>query len=164
MAHTQLYLIRHGIAAERGTFSRDADRPLTTEGEAKLYKVAQRLQAMGIWFDLIQTSPLVRAKQTAEILYTAGLSSQVVESTQLAPSGDLHYWLADWQGQLLPARLAIVGHEPNLSEWAELLIFGQVCGRLVMKKAGIIGLNVPLTPPFVGNSTLFWLTPPKLLI
>lgn len=64
----ELYLIRHGIAAERGTYPKDEERPLTEKGRAKTQKVAQRLYALGLRFDFILTSPLVRARQTAEIL------------------------------------------------------------------------------------------------
>ncbi|HAC64969.1 MAG TPA: phosphohistidine phosphatase SixA, partial [Cyanothece sp. UBA12306] len=55
---TQIYLIRHGIAADRSEYTNDAARPLTDQGREKTAKVAQSLQKIGINFDLILTSPL----------------------------------------------------------------------------------------------------------
>jgi len=59
--------------------------------------------------------------------------------------------------------LGIVGHEPDLSAWAELLVFGEIKGSLVLKKAGIIGITIPEVGLPIGNSLLFLLIPPKLL-
>lgn len=116
-------------------------------------------------FDLILTSPLVRARQTAEILQACGLCDLLEESVYLAPGGDFDSWLKwlqEWQSNQ-ESRLAIVGHEPDLGEWAEKLVWGEVRYRLIVKKAGVIGLFLPEDDP-VGQSQLFWLTPPRLLL
>ena len=64
----ELYLIRHGIAAERGKeWPDDSKRPLTPEGISRLRKAARGLNALGVGFDQIVTSPLVRTRQTADI-------------------------------------------------------------------------------------------------
>lgn len=162
----ELYLIRHGIAAEPENYTSDAERPLTDEGKRKTKKVAQRLSDLGLHFDLILTSPLVRARQTADILKSIGLSSQLEESTELAFGGSIQNWLnwlEKWR-QNGGSCLALVGHEPNLSNWAEILIWGEARGRLVMKKAGVIGLQLPEIDSPLGSSLLFWLTPPKFLL
>lgn len=161
-----LYLIRHGIAAEPEEYETDEERPLTKEGASKTRKVAQRLYKIDIQFDLILTSPLLRASQTAQILQTAGLSSQIEESSALAPSGDIHNWLEwyeQWQetGRL---HLALVGHQPDLGNWAETLLWGRAQDALILKKAGIIGLILPETGSPVARSQMFWLTPPKFLL
>ncbi len=164
----ELYLIRHGIAVERLIDTKDEERSLTEIGRQKTRKVAQRLDELGLRFDLILTSPLVRSRQTAEILYSFGLSSQMEESTSLAPDGDIYTWLGwleQWRqvtsGSLV---LALVGHEPALGEWAEILVWGEARSGLVLKKAGIIGLTLPEAGSAVGRSQLFWLTPPKFLL
>src|SRR4028118_1349152 len=90
----ELYLIRHGIAAERETYANDEERPLTDKGRKKTEKVAKQLRKHGLRFDLILTSPLVRARETAMILQDAGLSSHVEEFTNLAPDGDIHAWVS----------------------------------------------------------------------
>ena len=162
----KLYIIRHGIAADQAEYVRDQDRPLTPEGDRKTAKVAQQLHQMQIHFDLILTSPLIRAKQTAKILKQEGLSDQLEKSAHLAPAGDIKHWLK-W---LEPWRenggtsLAIVGHQPNLGNWAEILLWGQATDSLVVKKAGIIGLTLPELGSPIARSHLFWLTPPKLLL
>jgi len=162
---TDLYLIRHGIAEDRERFAgQDGDRPLTPKGKAKTAQVAQRLSDLGLGFDLIVTSPLVRAYQTAEILQRAGLGKRLEIVDYLAPGGDLSAWLA-WLATWHPGehqRLALVGHQPDLGQWAEILVWGQSRDCLVVKKAGIIGLT--LTDPPMGQSFLFWLTPPRLLL
>ncbi|MER3478596.1 MAG: phosphohistidine phosphatase SixA, partial [Leptolyngbya sp. ERB_1_2] len=60
--------------------------------------------------------------------------------------------------------LALVGHEPDLSGWAELLVWGEVRDRILLKKAGMIGLDLPDSGSAISNSQLFWLTPPKFLL
>ena len=181
----ELYLIRHGIAVERSHEIKDEERSLTAEGREKTRKVAKRLYELGLRFELILTSPLVRSRQTAEILHSCGLSSQIEEFSCLAPDGDIQNWLnwlEEWQMVSNNTQLALVGHQPDLGQWAEILVWGEtrVGARrtdisksperlenspvLVLKKAGIIGLKLPQTGSVVGCSQLFWLTPPKFLL
>lgn len=162
----KLYFIRHGIAEERQPHLPDQQRALTPKGRQKTQKVAQRLHILGIKFDYLQTSPLIRAHQTAEILQQQGLVRAIHVSDLLSPEGnwqDWLKWLQDWRTQGL-THLALVGHEPHLSTWAELLVWGQPCQKLVLKKAGMIGLLLPEHHNPIGQSTLFWLTAPKLLL
>lgn len=163
---TEIYFIRHGIAEEAEKYTQDADRPLTEAGKRKTRKVATRLSELNLSFDLILTSPLLRARQTADILFAAGLSSHVEESPELAFDGDIQIWLSwleRWR-QKGGSQLALVGHQPNLGDWAETLIWGRPQGKLVVKKAGAIGIQLPETDSPVGRSQLFWLTPPKFLL
>lgn len=182
----ELYLIRHGIAVDRKPDTKDEERELTAEGREKTLKVAKRLYDLGLRFDLILTSPLVRSRQTAEILHSCGLSSQIESSGYLAPKGKIQDWL-NWleQKQMLATdtRLAIVGHQPDLGQWAEIFVWGEArvgvsltdisqspktrlenSPLLVLKKAGIIGLKLPQTGSPVGRCCLFWLTPPRFLL
>jgi phosphohistidine phosphatase len=163
---TQVYLIRHGIAADPEAYERDYERPLTAKGRAKTKAVAQQLKALNLAFDEILTSPLVRARQTAEILLQANLSTHLTLVDALAPMGSITEWLewfTTWQKER-SGILALVGHEPDLSQWAELLILGDVQGVIQLKKAGIIGIEIPDNIDPISNSILFWLTPPRLLI
>ncbi|ABA22325.1 phosphohistidine phosphatase, SixA [Trichormus variabilis ATCC 29413] len=163
----ELYLIRHGIAEEQKTGIKDEERELTKEGKQKTEKVAHRLVELGQQFDLIVTSPLMRAHQTAEILVASGLSCQLEESNHLAPNGNIFNWLDYWlKPRNFPenAQIAIVGHEPCLSNWAEILLWGEAKDSLVLKKAGMIGLKLPEIGSPVGRSQMFWLTPPRYLL
>jgi phosphohistidine phosphatase len=166
MAPTELYLIRHGIAADRGTYDRDEDRPLIDTGIRKTQQVAQRLQSLGLSFERVLTSPLVRAQQTAELLRQAGLSNRLEVFAPLAPGGglpDALTWLAAWQ-QSHQGRLALVGHEPDLSQWAAQLVTGAPTDRWILKKAGIIGLKLPAASSALGGSELFLLVSPRFFL
>jgi phosphohistidine phosphatase len=174
-----LYLIRHAIAivgeasrhenrdlTNSDTIGDDESRPLTKLGRKKMAQVADRLQKSGLKFDLIMTSPLVRARQTADILMESQLGSDLEISPDLAPAGNLPAWLDDW-GSRSPDRqlstIALVGHAPNLSEWAELLIFDKITDRLILKKGGVIGLKFSESRIAIGTAQLYCSIPPKFL-
>jgi phosphohistidine phosphatase len=164
-----LYLIRHGIAIDRDDKIADGDRYLTAKGIAKTTTVARALAAR--WqFDYIFTSPLLRARQTAEILDSQHLCCQPIEiAIELAPGGSLDPWVQAWNDrarnlELKHDRLALVGHEPDLSQWAERLVFGRVEGKIQLKKAGIIELEFPTTTIDIGAATLNALLAPRYLI
>jgi phosphohistidine phosphatase len=166
MANIELYIVRHGLAGEHGTYANDNERPLTEDGKKKTRQVAKRLRDLALHFHLILTSPLVRAKQTADILMDAGLADKLDAEDFLAPDGKIEdwiTWLQSWQHPETPC-LAIVGHEPNLSTWTELLLWGEAKGSIELKKAGVIGLSLPDEGSPIGKSTLFWLTPPRFLL
>lgn len=159
----EVYLIRHGIAAERGTYADDDARPLVTKGIEKTTQVARRLVELGVNFDVILTSPLVRAQQTAKILLTEKLSDRLEEFDPLAPGGDLNAWL-NWYDHSDAQKVALVGHQPDLGNWTEMLVWGTIKEQIVVKKAGVIGINVPSRDKLVGNCQLFLLTAPKWFI
>ena len=163
----EVYLVRHGIAAERGTYADDTERPLTAKGKAKTAKVFQRLADIGLELDLILTSPLVRAAQTASILQQAGLSKKVETYLPLKPNGaiaEFITWLQQYQLKHPDAKIALVGHQPDLGNWAEMLLWGTIKGQIVLKKAGIVGLEIPSMGTPIARSTLFLHTAPKWLI
>lgn len=165
--HMELYLIRHGIAAAKADYDNDEKRPLTEEGRKKTKSVAQQLHEHKLHFDLMLTSPLVRAQETANILQDTGLSSQLEEFSPLAPDGNILEWvswLKERQQSTKDKSLALVGHQPDLGNWAEILIWGKAQEKLVLKKAGIIGLQVPETGTPLNQSQLFLLISPKWLL
>lgn len=164
-----LYLIRHGIAVDApisDSVVSDELRSLSKVGRKKVAQVAIKLQKMELIFDLIITSPLVRARQTADILMEQQLSPQLEISDDLKPLGNLPAWLMTWNARSMDtaiSNLALVGHEPSLSQWAELLLFGQVRDKLVLKKGGMIGLKFPDRHLEIGAAQLHCLIPPKYL-
>ncbi|MBE9127614.1 MULTISPECIES: phosphohistidine phosphatase SixA [unclassified Coleofasciculus] len=164
----ELYLIRHGIAAEGEDYANDEERPLTGKGRQKTTKVAKQLRDRRLHFDRILTSPLVRARETAIILQEVGLGSEVEEFPALAPDGDIYGWV-HWlevrrQNATGEGCVALVGHQPNLGNWAETLVWGEAKEKLVLKKAGVIGVKVPASGNPVGQSDLFLLAAPKWLL
>ena len=161
----RLYLIRHGKAVSAGLATSDAERPLSPEGREATERVAKRLRGLGVEWGLILTSPLVRARQTAEILRGVGLAPSVEEAGELGPGGELAAWLpflASWRKEGR-GDLAAVGHLPNLALWAESLAWGEEKERIVLKPGGILGLELPESGSIPGNCSLFWVTSPKLL-
>lgn len=158
-----IYFIRHGIAESRSMEKDDSHRILTSKGITKTQKVAQKLSCLDIKFDVILTSPYVRAKETAILLQQAKLASEIIEHSALTPEGNILEWInwlqnSDYNNS---SSIALVGHQPDFSNWVELLVFGEIKGKLVVKKSGIIGIKIlDLSNP-IGNSELFLLAGPK---
>jgi len=162
MAMLEVYLIRHGIAAERGKeWPDDSKRPLTPEGIAALRKEARALNALGVSFDQIITSPLVRTRQTADVFAEEMKGKPpVAASDALAPAGSTSAVVQEIIKHVRKARLALVGHEPNLGELAADLIGARA--PLEFKKGGICRIDFDVLPP-KGTGHLRWFATPKML-
>ena len=162
MAMLEVFLIRHGIAAERGKeWPDDSKRPLTPEGLVSLRKEARALNKLGVSFDQIVSSPLVRARQTADA-FSEELKGhpEVVLSDALAPAGTPAGVIQELAKHVRKARLALVGHEPNLGELAAELIGARA--PLEFKKGGICRIDFDVLPP-KGTGRLRWFLTPKML-
>jgi phosphohistidine phosphatase len=162
MAMLELYLIRHGLAAERGKdWPDDSKRPLTPEGIARLRKSARGLNALGVGFDQIVTSPLVRTRQTADVIAEELKEHPpVATSDALAPAGSSAQVIQEITRHVRKARVALVGHEPNLGELAAQLIGART--PLEFKKGGICRIDFDMLPP-KGGGMLRWFLTPKML-
>ena len=162
MPTLEVYLIRHGIAAERGDeFPDDSKRPLTSDGIAALRKEARALDALGVGFDHIITSPLVRTRQTADI-FAEHLSSRptVVGSDALAPAGSPAAVVKELAKHARKGRVALVGHEPGIGELAARFIGAGVA--IPFKKGAICRIDFETLPP-KGTGQLRWFLTPKML-
>lgn len=168
-ASTTLLLLRHGIAEERSPQLDDGERALTERGRARSRAVLDRLVALDLRADRLLCSPLRRARQTAEIAVAAGWAPQLAIAPELAPAGALLEALPGWldavasDGAVAGAgRLALVGHEPDLSSLAAVLI-GAPPAALQLRKAGLIQLELPRgSEP--GRAVLVALLRPGLLL
>ena len=162
MATLELYLIRHGAAAERGDdYPDDSKRPLTSDGISALKKEAKALVHLGVDFDHIISSPLVRTKQTAEVFAQALPSKPpVTYSDSLAPAGAPAAVFQELAKHMRKSRIAIVGHEPNMGELAARLIGSRV--PLEFKKGAICRIDFEVFPP-KGAGSLRWFMPPRML-
>lgn len=158
----ELYLIRHGIAEERGdAWPDDTKRPLTEEGTARLRKSARGLVRLGVSFDVILTSPLVRARQTAEaIAAVLDPKPSIVAVDSLSPEGTYAAVSADLEKHARKAHLALVGHEPGIGELAARLLGSR--HPIEFKKGAICRIDVDDLPP-AGPGDLRWMLPPKIL-
>jgi phosphohistidine phosphatase len=162
MAGVQLYLIRHGIAAERGeAYPDDTVRPLTAEGISRMRKQAKALNGLGVQLDVIVSSPLVRTRQTADIVSDALEGTpDVVLSDALAPEGTSAAVIQELARHTKKHAVALVGHEPNLGELAARLIGAR--RALEFKKGGVCRIDFEAFPPKGAGSLRFFL-PPRLL-
>src|SRR5687767_4577316 len=159
---SELYLVRHAIAAERGEDWPDDDkRPLTELGISRFKEVIAGLKWLDVVVDEIFTSPLVRAKQTADLL-AAGLPGKpaVKILDALSPGHTPTSVLAQLARAARRRRIILVGHEPDLGELAAHLIGA---GRaLPFKKGGACRIDVEsLTSRRAGALT--WFVQPKIL-
>ena len=153
---TELYLVRHAIAAERGSeWPDDTKRPLTERGVNRFKEVVKGLRRLDIAVDEIFTSPLVRARQTAELL-AAGLEGKapVKVLDALAPGHTSASVMTQLARVAKRRRVALVGHEPDLGELAAHLIGA---GRaLAFKKGGICRIDLgSLTSKNAASLVLF---------
>jgi phosphohistidine phosphatase len=158
-----LYLIRHGLAAERGeSFPDDAKRPLTARGIQRMKREGKALAALDVAFDVILTSPLVRTRQTAEAVASAFREPPpIVNAPSLAPGGT-HAAVVDDLAKQAHRRkkIAIVGHEPDIGELAARLL--GVRKAIEFKKGAICRIDVTALPP-TGNGQLKWFLTPRIL-
>ncbi len=162
MVTLELYLIRHGLAAERGDeFPDDSKRPLTSAGISRLRKEAKALDALGVGFDHIITSPLVRTKQTADVFAeTLKSKPSLSQSDALAPAGTSAAVVQELGKHMRKGRIAIVGHEPNLGELAARLIGARM--PMEFKKGAICRIDFEVFPP-KGIGQLRWFVTPRML-
>ncbi len=155
----KVYFLRHG-KADRSQWAGDDDaRPLTAEGEAAMRREAEALRALGLAPDVIVTSPLARARRTAELAAEGlGLSARVVVDDRLAPGFDVRRLEQVLAAHGPAGEVLVVGHEPDFSATVAELIGG---GDIVMKKGGLARVDV--TAPVAGGGELVWLLTPPLL-
>jgi phosphohistidine phosphatase len=160
-----LYILRHGNAEERGVAlsSHDRDRALTPEGRKRTLRLARALGALGISFDLILSSPYVRARETAAIVaQTLKAERRLVLTPHLTPGGN-HRKLVDQLhgGTEKLTSVLLVGHEPDLSGLISVLLTGEQSPLVTMKKGGLCRLTVDALR-YGRCASLEWLLPPKI--
>ncbi len=154
----QLLLIRHALAEGSEAFARlggtDVERPLTDNGRKRMRKAANRLRSQVEQIDLLASSPLRRAWETATIVARAFGDIPIMERADLAPDSGFEA-LLDWLGQSSTAKtLALVGHAPHLNELAGLLLSGAPRSVIDLRKGGVALLEFDAVAP--GSGVLLW--------
>jgi phosphohistidine phosphatase len=158
-------VVRHAIAVDRdeaGVLAMaDRDRPLTKKGRARARRAFKSLSKRTPKVVSLFSSPLLRAVQTAELLSEAyGIEYQ--ETPALLPDaapGELAELLAEDAG-ISP--VAVVGHEPHLSQWVGWSLVGKPRSLVELRKAGACLVRFE-DAPRAGQGRLVWLSPPSLL-
>jgi phosphohistidine phosphatase len=151
--------LRHADAGDPEAWTwADAERPLSEKGERQAERLAEFLAARAFTADVVVTSPKVRARRTAEIVAgRAGLPVRVDDRL----GGPLDASVVERMLGSLddPARVVLVGHDPDFSELLSALVGAP---RLAMRKGAFARLDVE-RPLRRGGATLRWLVPPDLL-
>lgn len=153
----ELFLLRHARAEDSHLYSHDHQRPLSAIGRREQYHIAQVLEPLLRPLDYVLSSPLVRARQTADITAAALQFSQIiVETSALGENctvGSVIELLAQYPPQ---SRLLCVGHEPFMSRLSA--VFLDVAGHSItdFQRSAIMGLHFPGHPaPGMGTLHLF---------
>jgi phosphohistidine phosphatase len=159
-----IYLIRHAIAVPHGTRGvEEDDRYLTEEGIEKMKKSAAGLRALRLRPDLILTSPLVRARQTAEIVQAILDREIPIEFTdELSPSGNRKALYDILRRHAKLGDIMLVGHQPSLGEIGGEIAWGSAESCLELKKGGACGLEIETLEP-IPQGFLLWLLTPAIL-
>jgi phosphohistidine phosphatase len=165
----KLVLFRHGIALDREEAIKknidDALRPLTEEGIKKTQKMAEYLVDQVDDVDMIVTSPLKRAKQTADIIAKTYKTKNLLTSPELSPQSPPHAF-AQWLKQHADEAGCViaVGHEPQMSSFATWALSSLTESFIKLKKSGVICLDFETLDHVEAKSAdLLWMISPKLI-
>ncbi|HEX6801082.1 MAG TPA: phosphohistidine phosphatase SixA [Candidatus Binatia bacterium] len=160
-----VYLMRHGAAVEKDdpSVANDNERPLTKKGVKRLRRAARGLGQLEIPFDGIVTSPVLRARQTADIVAAAlGLESRLEEVSGLAPESTVELLLFGLARYHDREHLLMVGHEPLLSQTIGSLLCGGRGFEIALRKGSLCRIEIDGLPPS-NPAILHWLLAPKQL-
>ena len=149
-------MIRHADAGDAAAFATsgrpDDERPLSDDGRRKMRQGARGLRTIVPEIDVLAASPLVRARQTAEIVAReyGDLAVETVSAlTPDQPPAALAQWLGKHEGTV-----AVVGHEPHLSHTIGWLVAGSARSLIDLKKGAACLLSLDTAGP--GSATLRW--------
>jgi phosphohistidine phosphatase len=158
-----LFVLRHGEAGNRMAVAKeDSERPLTTQGRTEMLKIAKSLRGVGLKAKCVYTSPLRRARETAEIVAKILNIPLLQEWDELKPIGNKALLYRKIARHEQGSRLILVGHEPYLTSMIGDII-GNANTRLVLKKGGIGKVRINSFEPRISGE-LRWLLTPKMII
>jgi phosphohistidine phosphatase len=159
-----VYLLRHAHALDVGESGAgsDEERPLSDQGRQQMALVSDAVQRMGLKFDLVLTSPLRRAAETAQELcrYLGMPDSALVTCSPLEPGGSSKKLMKRLRS-LEANEVVLVGHSPDLGQHAAWLI-GSRRTEVQIAKAGLAHVRCD-APPRKGVGALVWLLTPELI-
>lgn len=163
----KIHLLRHGIAAAREdpAFAADSERPLTRKGIKRMRKAARGIRRLELGFKAILTSPLIRARQSAEIVAAVlGAESLLRELAELSPESSIEELLSALSRNPEHDNCLLVGHEPLLGRFAGVLLGGenQAFQALPLKKGGLCCIGIESLPPVEAGELRWMLTPRQL--
>ncbi|WP_048194311.1 phosphohistidine phosphatase SixA [Candidatus Nitrosotenuis uzonensis] len=155
-----IFILRHGDANTSTKVMDDFKRPISDVGVKESEYIAKMLSVFGIMFDRVFSSPLTRAKQTAEIAIKSQ-KVRIVEVNELKPEGNVEQIAKILSEQKENSTILLVGHSPLLVDLI-CYITGSVHGSVSLKTGGIAKIKTSsLRPRLSGN--LEWLLTPKVI-
>lgn len=160
----RIVFMRHAIAADAAAYPADELRPLTSEGRDRLRQVARGLAAIDCRPRRIVCSPLLRARQTAEVLaeeLDLEESSAILELACLRPGGNFAEFM-HWLEHQEVDELIAVGHMPDIAEFTQRCLTGRALFSMTLKKAAACCLEFE-GEPAAGHGSLEWLLQPAML-
>jgi phosphohistidine phosphatase len=161
----ELYVIRHGDAIDREDpqVTGDAMRWLTDIGREEVAVSARLLQSLGVAPDLVLTSPMVRARQTAEIVSDLiGPASGPEISEDLVYGGSLASVLSDVLERGRPRQVVLAGHMPSVGALIGYLAWQRPENGVPFRTGEVCRIDLPDDSPHPGYGDLRWLIPPKV--
>lgn len=160
----ELLIVRHAIAFERNAkrWPDDGERPLSPEGIARARRAAAGLKRGAPRPLRVLASPLLRARQTAEILCEFAGWPPAAECAELTPGIPPEALLAALRVRR-DKRIAVVGHEPNLRRLVAASLAGSPAPQAIAFKKMGAALLVFQGAPRAGGAQLAWLVAPKML-
>ena len=168
-----LFILRHGYAGNRlSNPMKDTKRQLTVSGKKEVVEIAKSLKKLGVKFNVIFSSPLARAFQTAKIIAEEyKLTEQIEQSEDLKPNGSKDSLYNKLSKLNIDSVILIVGHEPYLSSMINDIIssnndadrnYNKNNNNIILKKAGLSRIKITSTVPKLKGE-LRWLLTPRIL-
>ena len=160
----ELYLVRHGIAEDTDPMGvrSDAERALTPEGVKKADEAARGLRALNVRPDRIGSSPMVRAKETADVLARVLCPKVTIEECAFLAEGAETEKAVDWLRESPVDSAMLVGHMPQIAELASELLGKGAQVRMVFKRSTVCCISFEGSPG-PGKGRLEWLLQPRHL-
>ena len=165
--------MRHGCAGNRlSDPTKDTKRQLTVSGKKEVVEIAKSLKKLGVNFNVIISSPLTRAFQTAKIIAKEyKLIEQIEQFEELKPNGSKDFLYNKLSKSNIDSVILIVGHEPYLSSMINDIIsknddtdrnYNTNHNNIILKKAGLSRIKITSTVPKLKGE-LRWLLTPRIL-
>ena len=151
----RLYFLRHAIAHDADANTTDEQRQLTDEGITRTRQTARMLKALGVKPDALYSSPLIRARETADVIRKV-LGVEVQERKEVAPGFSIFAVEALTSDLDEDTDVMFVGHEPDFST----TIASLTGARVVLKRGGLARIDIISRQPMLGD--LVWLIAPKI--
>ena len=159
-----LYILRHGKAEPYGQrYPADHLRPLTEKGRKRTKGSVKGMKAANVNVDLIVSSPILRARQTAEIVHKGLGIAEPIEFSSALASGSVREVMSAIQAYASLDGVLLVGHEPTLSELISTMSSGVYHVAFNLKPGGLCKLNVA-TLGFGQCASIEWFVTPKQLV